>query len=53
MRYEADEIIFEVWGEVEKAFSELQGEERIKKCVAYGVIYYERKDRNKSKKEND
>ena len=53
MRYEADEIIFEVWGEVEKAFSELQGEERIKKCVAYGVIYYERKDRNKSKKDND
>lgn len=53
MRYEADEIIFEVWGEVEKAFSELQGEERIKKCSAYGVIYYERKDRNKSKKDND
>lgn len=49
MRFEADEIIFEVWSEVEKAFAEFQGEERLKKCAAYGVIYYERKDRNKNK----
>ena len=53
MRYEADEIIFEVWSEVEKAFAELHGEERIKKCATYGVIYYERKDRNKGEKDND
>lgn len=53
MRAEADEIILEVWGEIEKAFAELTGEERIKKCTNYGVIYYERKDRNKKKEINN
>ena len=51
MRFEADEIIFEAWGEIEKAFASLQGVARIKKCASYGVIYYERPDR-KSKKEH-
>ena len=51
MRFEADEIIFEAWGEIEKAFSAFQGEERIKKCASYGVIYYDRPDRKK--KNND
>ena len=49
MRFEADEIIFDAWGEIEKAFSELQGEERLKKCALYGVIYYDRPDRKKNK----
>lgn len=49
MRFEADEIIFDTWGEIEKAFSEFQGEERLKKCARYGVIYYERPDRKKGK----
>ena len=49
MRFEVDEIIFDVWGEIEKAFSQLQGEERLKKCASYGVIYYDRPDRKKEK----
>ena len=54
MRYEADEIIFEAWGEIEKAFSVFQGAERLKKCASYGVIYYDRPDRKrKTEKEND
>lgn len=50
MRLEADEIIFDAWGEIESAFATLQGEERLKKCASYGVIYYDRPDRKKDKK---
>lgn len=50
MRAEGDEIIFEVWGEIEKSFASFSPEERIKKCSEYGVIYYTRTDRNKEKK---
>ena len=49
MRFEADEIIFDAWGEIEKAFEGFKGEARIKKCARYGVIYYyraERKEKN-------
>ena len=45
MRFEADEIIFEAWAEIEKAFAGFEGKARINKCAAYGVIYYERPDR--------
>ena len=47
MRFEADEIIFEAWGEIENAFSSLTGEARVKKCAEYGIIYYYRNDREK------
>ena len=49
MRFEADEIIFDAWGEIENAFSAFQGEERLKKCAGYGVIYYDRPDRKKDR----
>ena len=49
MRYDVDELIFEVWGEVEKSFASLSGEARIKKCAEYGVIYYYRPDRAKKR----
>ncbi len=52
MRHEGDEIIFDVWGEVEKAFAGLPAEMKLKKCAEYGVIYYTRTDRQK-KKSND
>ena len=45
MRYSVDELIFEIWGEVEKSFASLSGETRIKRCSEYGVIYYYRPDR--------
>ena len=49
MRFEVDELIFEIWGEVEKAFASLTGEDRIKRCSEYGVIYYYRPDRGAKK----
>lgn len=49
MRFEADEIIYDAWGEIEKTFSTFQGEERLRKCAEYGVIYYDRPDRKKNK----
>lgn len=49
MRFEADEIIFEAWGEIEKSFAVFQSDERLKKCAEYGVIYYDRPDRKKDK----
>ncbi|MBR5814251.1 MAG: hypothetical protein IKY37_07325 [Bacteroidaceae bacterium] len=52
MRFEADEIIFEAWGEIEKAFSSLSGDARLKNCAKYGVIYYDRPDRKRKKEEN-
>ncbi len=53
MRFECDEIIFEAWGEIEKAFSSLTGESRIKRCAEYGVIYYYRADRGKKSVADD
>lgn len=53
MRFEADEIIFEAWGEIEKAFAVFQGEERIRKCAGYGVIYYDRPGRKAKKQEGN
>ena len=53
MRYDVDELIFEVWGEVEKSFASLSGEARIKKCAEYGVIYYYRPDRAKKNSNDD
>lgn len=53
MRYEADEIIFEAWSEIEKAFSSFQGEARLKHCAKYGVIYYDRPDRKHKKTADD
>lgn len=45
MRYSVDELIFEIWAEVEKAFASFSGDTRIKRCSEYGVIYYYRPDR--------
>lgn len=53
MRFEADEIIFEAWEEIEKAFSSLSGDARIKHCARYGVIYYDRPDRKRKKEADD
>ena len=47
MRAECDKIILAVWQEIETAFSGLEGEERLKKCAQYGIIYYTRPDRKK------
>lgn len=47
LRSECDETILKVWQEIEESFAKLSGEERIKKCSEYGIIYYTRPDRKK------
>ena len=47
LRPECDRIIFDVWQEIEEKFATLTGDERIKRCSEYGIIYYTRRDRNK------
>lgn len=42
MRERADEIILDIWNQVEKKFENLSGEERLNKCRDYGLIYYYR-----------
>ena len=53
MRYDVDELIFEIWAEVEKSFASLSGDARIKRCSEYGVIYYYRPDRAKKSSNDD
>lgn len=42
-RDEVDEIILDIWNQVEEANSKLPLEKKIKKNSAYGVVYYYRK----------
>ena len=53
MRAECDEIILAVWQEIETSFAALEGEERLKKCAQYGIIYYTRPDRKKKSQQID
>jgi len=42
MREQADELILDIWNQVEQKFENLSGEERLNKCREYGVVYYYR-----------
>jgi hypothetical protein len=44
LRKEADEIILELWNEIEATHSALPEEQRMKECEAYGVVYFYRKN---------
>ncbi len=44
MRNEADEIILQVWNEVESSFSSLPEKERQNECEEYGLVYFYRKN---------
>lgn len=44
LRKKADEIILEIWNEVESAHSGLSEEERIAGCENYGLVYFYRKN---------
>lgn len=44
MRQDIDALILKIWDEVEAYYSHLEGESRLEKCRAYGVIYYYRKN---------
>ncbi|HBE41911.1 MAG TPA: hypothetical protein DDW27_12030 [Bacteroidales bacterium] len=43
LRKEADEIILQIWNEVEQAFADLPEEIRRKECENYGIVYFYRK----------
>jgi len=43
LRKEADELIQNIWNEVEKYYSTLPAGIRREKCEEYGIIYYLRK----------
>jgi len=44
MRKEADEIILQVWNEVETTFGSLPEEIKKKECEVYGLVYFYRKN---------
>lgn len=53
MRERADELILNIWNQVEARFQEITpDEERLAKCRDYGLIYYYRSG-EKAKEEND
>lgn len=43
MNDEVDKLLLEIWNEIEKNFSNLPEDERLKRCCEYGIIYYYRK----------
>jgi len=43
LRNEADEIILQIWNDVENAFASLPDEQRKKSCEEYGLVYFYRK----------
>lgn len=44
MRKEADEIILQLWNEVESSLAELPDESRLESCEEYGLVYFYRKN---------
>ena len=44
LRTEADALIAEIWNQVEAYYEECKPDERIARCMEYGVIYYYRKN---------
>lgn len=43
LRKEANEIILNIWNDVEKSFSNLPADLKLDKCREYGLVYYLRK----------
>lgn len=48
MRLEVDEIILDIWNQIESSFASLPLDERIEKCSSFGVVYYYRKGEKKT-----
>jgi hypothetical protein len=44
LRKEADEIILQLWNEVESACADLPCEKRMSECESYGLVYFYRKN---------
>ncbi len=47
LRKKADEIILNLWNEIEEYFKKLPTTEKLEKCTQYGVKYYYRKSEKK------
>lgn len=52
MRGQADEIILDIWNQVEARFGNLPAGSRLDKCREYGLIYYYRTGEKKSSQES-
>ena len=52
MRVEADELILDIWNEVESHFKDLPEEKRRKECEKYGLVYFFRKGELEKIKKN-
>jgi hypothetical protein len=48
LRIKADELILELWNQIENNFNELEPVEKRKKCEEYGLVYVFRKAEKKS-----
>ncbi|OJV36904.1 MAG: hypothetical protein BGO29_01835 [Bacteroidales bacterium 36-12] len=47
MRKKADDIILEMWNEIENYYKDLDPYNRLQNCMAYGIVYYYRKGEQK------
>ncbi|MBB4036522.1 hypothetical protein GGR21_002428 [Dysgonomonas hofstadii] len=53
-RKDIDEMLIVVWNQIESAFANLTGNDRIERCKEYGVVYYLRKEeKEKLESENN
>ena len=52
MRSEADDIILDIWNQVEATYVDLPPEEKMAKCKAFGLIYYYRAKEKARMREN-
>jgi hypothetical protein len=52
MRVEADELILDIWNEVESHFKDLPEEKRRRECEKYGLVYFFRKGELEKIKKN-
>ena len=48
LRVRADEIICDIWNQVESKYENLEPPKRMKSCIQYGIVYYYRKGETKS-----
>ncbi|MEG1587488.1 MAG: hypothetical protein RR346_11520 [Bacteroidales bacterium] len=48
MREKADELILDIWNQVEEAFKDYPSAEKIYKCQEFGVVYYYRTKEKKA-----
>lgn len=49
LRPETDELIFDLWNQIEQYYGSLPSEERLDACRKLGVVYYYRRYENKEK----